>query len=123
LAELSLLDIPRLLVFNKIDLVPPAEASALQRARSDALFVCARNRETTRALLDRIAELLADRWAEAETYSHHVPLAEPSVEAPETTAEVEDVSGDATHDENSLTTLEEMLGSPRRQRRRSQVRV
>src|SRR6185436_13464019 len=41
LAELSLLDIPRLLVFNKIDLVPPAEAIALGRARGDAFFVCA----------------------------------------------------------------------------------
>jgi GTP-binding protein HflX len=127
LAELSLLDIPRLLVFNKIDLVPPAEAVALQRARGDALFVCARNRETTRALLDRIAEILADRWAEAETYPHQATIADPSLEspegAPEATGEGETANGVAAQDENSLTTLEEMLGSPRRKNRRSQARA
>jgi len=121
LAELSLLEIPRLLVFNKIDLVPPAEALAQKRSRKDALFVCARSRETTRALLDRIAELLADRWAETDTYpgqsstgASHAVLDEEGETAIE--------GGTAEVDANSLTTLEEMLGAPRR-RQRSPVRA
>jgi GTP-binding protein HflX len=121
LAELSLLEIPRLLVFNKIDLVPPAEALAQKRSRKDALFVCARSRETTRALLDRIAELLADRWAETDTYpgqsstgASHAVLDEEGETAIE--------GGTAEVDANSLTTLEEMLGTPRR-RQRSPVRA
>ena len=59
LAELSLSSITKLLVFNKIDLVAPPEAEALRRQHPDALFISATNRETTRALLNRIAELLA----------------------------------------------------------------
>ena len=118
LAELSLLEIPRLLVFNKIDLVPPAEAVALSRARSDALFVCAKSRETTRALLDRIAGLLANRWADAETYPHPAAVEPAAAEAELEGAEPEPPP---SHDENSLTTLEEMLGSVRRSRHRSQA--
>jgi GTP-binding protein HflX len=119
LAELSLLEIPRLLVFNKIDLVPPAEALAQKRSRKDALFVCARSRETTRALLDRIAELLADRWAETDTY--------PGQSSTGATHAVLDEEGETANeggnaDANSLTTLEEMLGTPRR-RQRSPVRA
>jgi GTP-binding protein HflX len=124
LAELSLLDIPRLLVFNKIDLVPPTEAVALRKSRRDALFVCAKSRETTRALLARIAEVLADRWSEAET-SRHRAMTDVSTESLEAAAESETrdgATGDgATPDENSLTTLEEMLGSPRRRRHRSRA--
>jgi GTP-binding protein HflX len=116
LAELSLLEIPRLLVFNKIDLVPPAEALALKRGREDALFVCARSRETTRALLDRVAEMLAERWAETDTYpgQSHAGASHPARdEESETAKEV----GTAEVDANSLTTLEEMLGAPRRRPR------
>jgi GTP-binding protein HflX len=120
LADLSLLEIPRLLVFNKIDKLPPAEAIALRRSRPDALFVCARARETTRALLDRIAEMLADRWAEAETYPRHAALAEAGASA----EEGESRDGETLEREaeaNSLTTLEEMLGAPRRQRQRTRA--
>jgi GTPase len=123
LAELSLLDIPRVLVFNKIDLVPPAEAIALRKSRSDAVFLCAKRRETTRALLDRIAELLADRWVEAET-SRFRSTADTGeslrgaddAESREVVPEVQ-----PAHDQDSLTTLEEMLGSQRRRRHRSRA--
>ncbi|HMI86085.1 MAG TPA: GTPase HflX [Polyangiaceae bacterium] len=121
LADLSLLDIPRLLVFNKIDLVAPTEAVALRRARRDALFVCAKSRETTRALLDRVAERLAERWEAAETYPHPAPVegaGEPSLTAGESADAAEQ---ERANDENSLTTLEELLGSPRRHRHRSQA--
>jgi GTP-binding protein HflX len=124
LAELSLLEIPRLLVFNKIDLVPPAEAVALRRARGDALFVCAKSRETTRALLDRIAAVLADRWADAETYRGHravVAASDPSPATAEAGEGGSEPEAAPAHDENSFTTLEEMLGSPRRNRHRSQA--
>ncbi len=121
LAELSLLDIPRLLVFNKIDLVPPAEAIALRRSRGDAFYVCAKSRETTRALLDRIAALLADRWAEAETYPHAAAV-DGTSDAAEVASGAEG-DGAGTADENSLTTLEEMLGAHRRPRHRSQAPV
>ncbi|HEX9295349.1 MAG TPA: GTPase HflX, partial [Polyangiaceae bacterium] len=109
LAELSLVAIPRLLVFNKIDLVAPVEAQALRRNHRDALFISATNRETTRALLDRIAELLAEKWTE----SSRVPAAEteitPEDELVQTVAET---NGEAR--EQNLTTLEEMLGTARR---------
>jgi GTP-binding protein HflX len=120
LAELSLLDIPRLLVFNKIDRVPRAEAMALRRSRRDAFFVCAKSRETTRALLDRIAELLADRWTEAETYRKPA-----LVDAPDDPSVTTDGEAEAapSADENSLTTLEELLGKARRHRHRSQAPV
>ena len=123
LAELSLLDIPRLLVFNKIDLVPPTEAVALRRSRSDAVFLCAKSRETTRALLDRIAEQLANRWSEAETSRHRAMAAASADAFPAADDEPRDAGseGEPAHDENSLTTLEEMLGSPRRHRHRSQA--
>ena len=55
LEELDLGEIPRLLVFNKIDLVEPAELRALERSRPDAAFVSATHRETTRPLIERIA--------------------------------------------------------------------
>ena len=80
------------------------------------MSVCARNRETTRALLDRIAELLAGRWAESDTYpgqssAGHAVLAEDGA----TVAEREENARDV--DANSVTTLEEMLGLPRRRQR------
>jgi len=119
LADLSLLEIPRLLVFNKIDLVPRAEAMALRRSRRDAFFVCAKSRETTRKLLDRIAALLADRWTEAETYRKPA-LVEASDDPLAATADG-DAEAAPSADENSLTTLEELLGKGRRHRHRSQA--
>jgi GTP-binding protein HflX len=120
LAELSLLEIPRLLVFNKIDLLPSAEAIALEKSRPDALFVCARNRETTRALLARIAELLAERWAEAETYRRHEHEALPEPDDDGTSAAAADATPEES-DANSLTTLEEMLGASRGKRQRTRA--
>jgi GTP-binding protein HflX len=117
LAELELQRIPRLLVYNKIDLVSPPEAEALRRQHDEALFISATNRETTRALLDRIAELLEEKWTE----SAHVRPA-PEVPADEQ-ATVEEGARDAAVNGRSLTTLEEMLGKPRRSRHRTPVPV
>jgi len=59
LAELELNEIPRLLVFNKADLVERADLSAMQRevrteSGADSLAIAATNRTTLPALLDRI---------------------------------------------------------------------
>ena len=107
LAELSLSDIPRLLVFNKIDLVAPNEAEGLLRMHPGALLISARSRETTRLLLQRIAELLADRWAA----SAFVPATE-TVNGDQDAA-----SSSGVGDGEDLTTLEEMLGTRRRRTR------
>ncbi|MET0593059.1 MAG: GTPase HflX, partial [Polyangiaceae bacterium] len=127
LAELSLLEIPRLLVFNKIDVVPAAEALALQRSRPDALFVCAKNRETTRALLDRIADRLAERWAEAETSPGQgrdfVEGEDEGEDLGDSETRAEEAPAEDSPEANSLTTLEEMLGKSRRPRQRTRVPV
>jgi len=112
LAELSLSSITKLLVFNKIDLVAPPEAEALRRLHPDALFISATNRETTRALLDRIAHLLQRRWAE----SAQVPAV--VLESLEEPIAIDDVAENAV-DTESQTTLEEMLGKGRRHRQRT----
>ncbi len=114
LAELDLDRIPRLLVYNKIDLVSPPEAEALRRQHESAMFISATNRETTRALLDRIAELLADRWVKSAQESYHEPELPPEGDAEEAAAPADGADG------NSLTTLDEMLGRPRRSRHRTQ---
>ncbi len=62
LEELELLEIPRLLVFNKIDLIEPSELRALERRHPEAAFVSATHRETARPLIDRIALELAAKW-------------------------------------------------------------
>jgi GTP-binding protein HflX len=113
LAELSLSEITRLLVFNKIDLVAPPEAEALRRLHPEALFISAKNRETTRALLDRIAELLKERWEEAAQVPAVVLAEEPAsdAEAPP--------EPNGAPDDQALTTLEQMLGKSRRHRHRT----
>jgi GTP-binding protein HflX len=62
LEDLELLEIPRILVYNKIDVADPLEVRALGRDHRDAEFVSATRRETTRPLIERIARELADRW-------------------------------------------------------------
>ncbi len=66
LTELDLAALPRLLVYNKADLLAPGEGERLLAGRADAVLVSALHRETARALLDKIAAHLADRWREAE---------------------------------------------------------
>lgn len=63
LQELDLAHLPRLLVYNKSDLVDPSDRERLVHGRSDSLLISALERETTRALLERIATELAAKWA------------------------------------------------------------
>jgi GTP-binding protein HflX len=98
LEELDLLEIPRLLVLNKTDLVEPAELRLLTRAHPDAAIVSAIHRETMRPLIERIARELAEKWEQ----SAKGPSVEPEV---------------TLHDDGSLparghgemTTMDEML--------------
>ena len=69
LEELSLEQIPRIVVFNKSDRLTLREGEALVRVQArlgqDAVLVCATERETTRALIEKIAGVLAERWAKS----------------------------------------------------------
>jgi GTP-binding protein HflX len=62
LGELELETIPRILVYNKADLLETVEGAMLVRGNLDAVLVSATHRDSTRALLAKIAERLAERW-------------------------------------------------------------
>jgi GTP-binding protein HflX len=111
LAELSLDAIPRILVFNKTDLLEPGEAARLLREHPDAVQLSALHRETTRVLLDRIAAHLADRWKGAE-------LAPPRDASDQ--HESLDVEPVATTEQ--LSTLDDLLGARARKSSRRAVR-
>jgi GTP-binding protein HflX len=66
LEQLHLQEIPRILVYNKIDLLSPGELARLRRVERGAMFVDATRRDTTRPLLARIATDLQERWKQAE---------------------------------------------------------
>jgi GTP-binding protein HflX len=115
LTELGLIDIPRILVFNKIDLVPPLEVRRLLLGHRFAVALAATDRETTRRLLERIAEALEDRWTQAAMVPSY-PLDEEVSEQEE--QEASSVTGSSV---TELTTLEELLG--RRKSRRAAARA
>jgi GTP-binding protein HflX len=62
LEDLHLGELPRLLVFNKIDAIETLRRRVLERQYPDASFVSASVRATTRPLIDRIAQELAGKW-------------------------------------------------------------
>jgi GTPase len=109
LEELGLASIPRILVFNKVDLIEPGEARRLVIGRNDAVTTSARDRESTRTLLAMIASRLQERWAQASLSPYASPEATEDVET--------EIVGTPTDLENtSLTTLEEMMGHKRYRR-------
>ncbi len=65
LTQLELDHIPRIAVYNKMDHVEPLQARILERSHPDAIFLSALDRETTRVLVSRVAEALAERWDRA----------------------------------------------------------
>jgi GTPase len=110
LEELGLADIPRILVFNKADLLDPGEGAALlRRHRNDGapVLLAATNRETTRTLIERIAQLLAVRWEESAKV--------PPVAREEVGCEADEVAEDT-----GASTLDELL---RRSGRRARPRA
>ncbi|NUP09508.1 MAG: GTPase HflX [Polyangiaceae bacterium] len=68
LAELDLASIPRILVYNKIDRVDPDRRRQLSLRRGDVAFVSAIEPQSTKPLLEMMARLLRDRWAESALY-------------------------------------------------------
>ena len=100
LEELDLLDIPRLLVLSKIDLVAPAELRLLERTHPDAVLVSGTHRETMRPLIERIARELAEKWE----HSAKGPSVEPEVELDDAARRDEPGAPEA-----EMTTVEEML--------------
>src|SRR5207237_151153 len=62
LGELDLDEIPRVLVYNKIDLTEPGDARILERGHPGPVPLTATNRASTRPLIERVAAELAERW-------------------------------------------------------------
>jgi GTP-binding protein HflX len=98
LDELELGEIPRLVVYNKIDAAEPLRLRTLARRNPEAAFVSAFRRETTRPLIERIARELADKWAA----SAKGPPVEPEALEPLEPAEPET-------QERQITSLDDML--------------
>lgn len=106
LSELDLGEIPRVVVFNKTDLLDAGEVRRLLLGRSSVVALSANERDSTRPLLAMIAERLQDRWASAATVPTYDLESDDGVEAvPEEAEPVEN---------ESLTTLSELLGHRRR---------
>jgi GTP-binding protein HflX len=109
LEDLHLLEIPRVLVWNKSDLIPTGAGNQLALGHPGSVLVSAVQRETLRALLERIASELAERWVEAAKI--------PSM--PELPDAVE--SAPTLVDPDEATTIDQMLAAAgKRVRRRVQ---
>jgi GTPase len=73
LAELELDEIPRVVVFNKADMLAPFAVKLLEKKYPNAIVLSAIERETTRPLLARIALELADRWHDSAKVPEPIP--------------------------------------------------
>ncbi len=102
LGELELDEIPRILVFNKTDLLEPGRARLLARTHPDSILVSATHRETTRDLLARIAGALAERWEQSAKIP---PVIEAGEDAPADEAERDR----RDEGDGEMTTIDEML--------------
>ena len=83
LGDLELSEIPRLVVFNKIDAASLVTLRALRREYPHAEFVSATERETTRPLIERVARELAEKWQASAKGPEVEPAGEegPEIEA------------------------------------------
>lgn len=106
LEELDLIDIERLLVFNKVDRLDPRALRTLERLHPHAAFVSANRRETTRPLIDRIARQLAGKWDASAKGPTLAPGAAADALGPFGSVEPSNESTEPTHD---LTTVDQML--------------
>lgn len=109
LEDLELDDIPRVMVFNKIELLEKLEQRILQKKHPDAVLVSALDRETTRPLVERIARELAERW-DASAKTPHVPAEDESVR---------DVDEERAEEDVQATTLDELLRAAGRRVKRT----
>jgi GTP-binding protein HflX len=113
LRELDLDHIPLLRVYNKADLLDRAAARRLARSQPGAVVVSATRRETTRALVARVAKELAERWDESARGPALAPADDDEVAA----ARENDFGG-----ARQATTLEEMLRAGGKRPRRAHAR-
>ncbi len=113
LEELELSDVPRVLVYNKVDLLDPLEVALLKRNDPDAVLVTATKRETLVPLIERVASELAARWEQAaKTPASVHSLTELMDEADEEPAAPEE-----------LTTLDAMLAAAGKRRKATERRA
>jgi GTP-binding protein HflX len=112
LTDLDLIGIPRILVFNKVDLISGEERRLLRQGHKDAVLVSATSRETTHGLLAKIAERLKGRWEQAAMVPSYAVEEEGEAdgEADGRPGQPDAGAVEATE----LTTLDEMLGARRR---------
>jgi GTP-binding protein HflX len=100
LTELGLDAIPRVVVFNKADMLAPFASKLLQKKHPNAVVLSAIERETTRPLLERIARELGDRW----DYSASTPEALPTEPL---LADLDDLDDDEPTDDRDEGSAEE----------------
>ena len=111
LEDLELSDVPRVLVYNKTDLLEDIQRMSIARANPEAVIVSATDRESLRPLVDRVARELAARWELAAKTPHsEATLPEDSPDSHE------------AHDDNELTTVDAMLAAAGRNKSRRQTR-
>jgi GTP-binding protein HflX len=110
LDRLDLCGIERLLVLNKIDKLAPVERRGLSRAYPEAVLVSAESRETTRPLIERIAQELAAKWQA----SVKGPPLEPAPPAP-----IDDRVDSREAEE--MTTIDQMLRAAGKTNRKARV--
>lgn len=118
LAELGLDEIPRVVVFNKADMLAPFASKLLQKKYPNAVVLAAVERETTRPLLARIARELAERWDYSAKVPEPIPT-EPMLHDEEPESDGEHIEGSA--DEGS--TLDDLLRLSGRRVKRAPVAV
>jgi GTP-binding protein HflX len=101
LSDLGLDEIPRLVVYNKVDLLEPHRARLLARREPQAVLLAATNRETMLPLIAAIAEMLSEKW-------------EKSAKGPapdEGEVGEADADDDAPPDAHEASTLESLLAA------------
>lgn len=109
LRDLKLDEIPRLVVFNKTELLSPMDRKILQKKYSDAVLLSAVDRESTRPLLARIAGELRERWDR----SAKVPTAQDNEASEPPASAAPEVEEEATN----ASTLDELLRASGRRTR------
>jgi GTP-binding protein HflX len=109
LEELDLASVPRVVVYNKVDLLDDLAVKALGRAHAEAVLVTATRRDTLVPLIERLAQELASRWESAAKIPSALDSAPSSAEEPTATAP----------DTEELTTLDAMLAAAGRRRHRT----
>jgi GTP-binding protein HflX len=113
LEELELAGIPRVLVFNKIELLSPLDQKILQKRYPDAVLLSALDRESTRPLLSRLASELAERWDQSAR-----PVVPRDISEQEVAPEADDVD-EADESVMHASTLDELLRAAGRRARQN----